>query len=69
VEYFHLLFDEHQIIYAEGAPSESFFMGEQAMKSLSNEALKEIQAIFPQISQQNYTPSPVRYILQGQGQN
>jgi len=68
VEYFHLLFDEHQIIYAEGAPSESFFMGEQAMKSLSNEAVKEIQAIFPQISQQNYTPSPARYIPQGQTQ-
>jgi len=54
--------------HAEGAPSESFFMGEQAMKSLSNEAVKEIQAIFPQISQQNYKPSPVRYIPQGQGQ-
>jgi len=68
VEYFHLLFDEHQIIHAEGASSESFFMGEKAVKSLSNEAAKEIQAIFLQISQQNYKPSLVRYIPQGQGQ-
>lgn len=27
VEYFHILLDQHQIIFAEGAPSESFFAG------------------------------------------
>ncbi|MFU8863957.1 MAG: Hint domain-containing protein [Rhodobacterales bacterium] len=29
VEYFHILLDEHQIIFAEGAPSESFFAGSE----------------------------------------
>ena len=27
VEYFHILLDQHQVIFAEGAPSESFHPG------------------------------------------
>ena len=30
VEYFHLLFDRHEVIFAEGAPSESLFTGPEA---------------------------------------
>lgn len=34
VEYFHILFDQHEIVWAEGAPSESMFAGPEALKSI-----------------------------------
>lgn len=46
-EYFHILFDDHEIIFAEGAETESFHTGAQAMQTISDEARAEIMAIFP----------------------
>lgn len=47
VSYHHLMFDSHEVIFAEAAPSESFFPGPQIM---SDEDLHhEIQAVFPQM--------------------
>ena len=43
-EYYHLVFDQHEILIANGAPSESFFPGPEALKA---EALEEIAALFP----------------------
>lgn len=47
VEYVHILFDEHEIVYAENTPVESLLLGEQAKKVLPKEALEEIRLIFP----------------------
>jgi hypothetical protein len=47
VEYFHFLFDQHEIVFADGLEAESLHTGAQAMKSLSPEALEEIFTIFP----------------------
>lgn len=33
VSYYHLTIDQHEIIFAEGAATESFFMGEEVLKS------------------------------------
>lgn len=49
VEYIHLLFDEHQLIYAEGAQTESLYLGEEAEKALNPEALDEVMEIFPHL--------------------
>ncbi|MEM7269197.1 MAG: Hint domain-containing protein [Pseudomonadota bacterium] len=49
VEYFHLLFDEHEIIYAERAPTESMLAGRRAIETLSAAAVAEIGAIFPEL--------------------
>jgi len=49
VEYFHLVFDQHETIYAEGALSESLYIGAEAVKTLSPEALEELVAIFPEV--------------------
>ena len=48
VDYFHLLFDQHEIIFAEGAPTESLFTGPEALRSISPEARYEILQIFPE---------------------
>ena len=49
VEYFHLLFEDHEVIYAEGAPTESLLLGVEALKALPGEVLDELQAIFPDL--------------------
>jgi hypothetical protein len=49
VTYVHVLLDEHQIIFANGAPTESLYTGCQALKALSDEARNEIFEIFPEL--------------------
>lgn len=68
VEYFHLLFDQHEVIYAEGAPTESLFTGPEALKSISPAARQEIRTIFPDVENLDYTPQPVRLIPTGRSQ-
>ncbi|WP_232489135.1 Hint domain-containing protein [Rhodobacter amnigenus] len=50
VDYFHLLFDAHEIIYAEGIPSESFHPGQQTWAGLGEETRAEILALFPELA-------------------
>ncbi|MFO1140510.1 MAG: Hint domain-containing protein [Paracoccus sp. (in: a-proteobacteria)] len=50
VEYFHFLFDQHEIVFADGLEAESLHTGAQAMKSLSPDALEEIFTIFPELA-------------------
>lgn len=49
VDYFHLLLDEHDVIYAEGAPTESLLLRAEALKALSDEVLEEIRTLFPEV--------------------
>ncbi len=51
VDYIHLLFDEHEVVFAEGAPSESLLLRSEALSSLSAEALEEIRLLFPEFAQ------------------
>ncbi|WP_370227617.1 Hint domain-containing protein, partial [Cognatishimia sp.] len=48
VGYYHLVFDDHEIIVAEGAETESLLIGPGIMKALGAEALSELIALFPQ---------------------
>ncbi|MEJ8561886.1 Hint domain-containing protein [Yoonia sp. GPGPB17] len=65
VEYFHFLFQEHELIYAEGTPTESLFTGPEALRALSLDARDEILTIFPEISTRNHAPKAARYIPTG----
>jgi Ca2+-binding RTX toxin-like protein len=49
VEYFHMLFDTHEIVFANGAASESFHPGEVGMSALADDARDEIYTIFPEL--------------------
>lgn len=60
VIYFHLLFDRHEVIFAEGAPSESLFTGPEALKGVGEAALAEITALFPEIVSVTYAPELAR---------
>jgi len=68
VEYVHLLFDQHEVILAEGAPTESLYTGPETLKALSAEAKREILTIFPEVENLNYQPEPACFIPTGKQQ-
>lgn len=49
VGYWHLMFDAHEIVFANGAEAESLFLGPMAVEGLSPQACEEIAAIFPDL--------------------
>ncbi|MCV2889202.1 Hint domain-containing protein [Ruegeria aquimaris] len=49
VTYVHLLFDRHEVVFANGAPSESFYPGPQALNALEQAAQDEVLSIFPEL--------------------
>jgi hypothetical protein len=49
--YFHILFDQHQIIYANGALSESFHPGTAALNTLDADTRNEVLEIFPELAE------------------
>lgn len=61
VTYHHLLFETHEVIFAEDAPSESLFTGEEALKTLVPEAREEILSLFPEIGEM-VESTPARHI-------
>ena len=50
VTYYHLLFDAHEVIFANDAPTESFFLGAEALSALPPDALTELREIFPDLT-------------------
>jgi len=50
IGYVHLLFRRHQIVLAEGAPSESLYPGPQALRALCPSARQTILSMFPGLS-------------------
>lgn len=57
IEYWHILFDRHEIIFANEAPAESLLLGDQACRLLGKESLSEIRAIDPALVESNATPA------------
>ncbi|SEO43516.1 Hint domain-containing protein [Paracoccus alcaliphilus] len=60
LEYFHLVLDEHQILFAEGAASESLLIGPQALAAMTPEARVEILTLFPDAITHCHDVAPVR---------
>jgi hypothetical protein len=49
VEYFHLMFEQHQIVLAESAWSESFYPGPEALKNLTAAQKQDIYEVAPDL--------------------
>lgn len=66
VTYIHMLFDTHEVIYAEGAATESFHPGDMGMTAVSDEAREELFAIFPELRSNvnGYGPTARRCLKQ-----
>ncbi|WP_254439286.1 Hint domain-containing protein [Ruegeria arenilitoris] len=61
VEFFHLLFDTHELVWSNGALTESLLTGPEALKSVSAEAYQEILALFPESCDPLFEALSVRY--------
>ena len=49
VTYVHMLFDQHQIVFANGAASESFFPASTGLNSIEDAARDEVFKLFPEL--------------------
>ncbi|MDJ0824848.1 MAG: Hint domain-containing protein [Rhodobacter sp.] len=49
VRYIHLMCARHQVIYANGAPTESFYPGPQTLRMFSGETLMELRRLIPSL--------------------
>lgn len=67
--YHHLVFDDHEIVTAEGAPSESFLTAPEGIRALSKEARTELFTLFPELRQDDFAQAPARYIPSKKRQN
>lgn len=47
--YWHLMFDRHEIVFAEGAEAESLYLGPMALAALTRDAVRELHALFPEL--------------------
>ena len=62
VEYFHILFNRHEIVCSNGAWSESLFTGPEALKAVPPASAQEIKKLFPEICEPDYEPASARHI-------
>ncbi|PVA07436.1 Hint domain-containing protein [Thalassorhabdomicrobium marinisediminis] len=65
VEYFHFLFERHEVIYSNGAETESLFTGPQALLTIGAAARQEIFELFPELLGIDHRPEPARTLVPG----
>ena len=65
VEYIHVLCAQHEILFSNGAATESLYTGPQALKSISEAARQEVFALFPELKERDYPVEPVRDMIPG----
>lgn len=65
IDYVHLLFADHDVVFAEGAPSESLLLHAEALAALSPEAREEIELLFPDLTEGAAPVQGVRLIPEG----
>lgn len=54
VDYFSLVFDRHEIIYAEGVPAESLMVNDATLNRLPPELSEDVKRRFPGLSQRQH---------------
>ncbi|AVO38016.1 Hint domain-containing protein [Pukyongiella litopenaei] len=65
VIYFHMLFDRHEVVIANGAETESLYTGPEALKSVGRQAATEIFTLFPELKERDHTPLAARTLATG----
>ncbi|WP_168193238.1 Hint domain-containing protein [Rhodophyticola sp. CCM32] len=62
IEFCHILFDRHQVVFAEGVALESLLFGKQTRQSLAWRSVAEITSLFPSAADQTGLSLPARPI-------
>ncbi|MEL6960345.1 MAG: Hint domain-containing protein, partial [Pseudomonadota bacterium] len=65
ITYIHLAFSDHQIVIAEGIPSESFYPGAQALDALDEATRREVIHLFPEWDCPHLRPQTARQVVRG----
>ncbi len=66
VTYYHLLFDQHEVIFSEGCATESFHPGHQGLAAVTDAAREELFALFPELrAAPNSYGHTARMVLRG----
>ena len=50
IDYIHIMFARHQIVYSEGAATESFYPGAVGLGALDRAAREELLTLFPELA-------------------
>ncbi len=58
VEYVHILFDRHEVIFSEGIPTESFHPGDYAVNGLAEDTRDELFSLFPELKSETFDYGP-----------
>jgi Ca2+-binding RTX toxin-like protein len=69
VTYFHILFDNHEIVIANGVPAESLYLGQEALQTLSAEGREEIATLFPEVTLPDFDAHQCRPCIAGKPAN
>ncbi|WP_425092626.1 Hint domain-containing protein [Tropicimonas sp. S265A] len=65
VDYYHIMFDRHQIVFSNGAATESMFAGPEALRALPDAARLELLALFEDLQDPDCLPQPAALIPEG----
>lgn len=70
VDYYSLIFDHHEIIYAEGVPAESLMVNDATLRRLPREIADDVMARFPGLAQvQHFGTEAGQTYLEAIGRN
>lgn len=70
VDYFSIVFDQHEIIYAEGVPAESLLVSDATISRLPADLAAEVKARFPGLAQsQHFGTEASRQLLDSVGRD
>ena len=68
VTYWHVLFDHHEIIFANGAPTESLYLGPMATDAIPDDVLARAQSCLRLAEVEQARPTPARRFARGKAQ-
>lgn len=64
-EYFHILFDNHEIVVSNGAPSESFQLNAEVLGAMEQAVRDEVLELFPELENAPHSGKPARPVISG----
>ena len=64
ITYYHILFDQHEVVFANGVACESFYPNTMALQALDKPSCDEVIALFPELHPMHHeAPVAARKIL------